>query len=85
MSKRKIVTIWIALMIGSAFATSALTVGSDVVRYPTAGAYSSAAMKAKEHYDIGVPAPRLRSLSKRHGPMPHAARPSDIAPMAGGC
>jgi hypothetical protein len=32
MSKRKIVTIWIALMIGSAFATSALAVGSDVVR-----------------------------------------------------
>jgi hypothetical protein len=64
MSKRKIVTIWIALMIGSAFATSALAVGSDVVRYPTAGAYSSAAMKAKEHYDIAVPAPRLRIFVK---------------------
>lgn len=35
-----------------------------VVRYPTAGAYSSAAMKAKEHYDIGVPAPRLRIFVK---------------------
>ena len=35
-----------------------------VVRYQTAGAYSSAAMKAKEHYDIGVPAPRLRIFVK---------------------
>jgi hypothetical protein len=26
--------------------------------------YSSAAMKAKEHYDIGVPAPRLRIFVK---------------------
>jgi hypothetical protein len=63
-NEQRIVTIWIALMIGSAFATSALAVGSDVVRYPTAGAYSSAAMKAKEHYDIGVPAPRLRIFVK---------------------
>jgi hypothetical protein len=58
MSKRGMVVISTALIFGTALAAPARAAGSDVVQYPKA----EAAMG--QHYDMGIPVPRVRAFVK---------------------
>jgi hypothetical protein len=54
--------IGITLLFGSACTIPALAAGSDVVHYPTIEDHRGEAIE--QHYDIGVPVPRVRVFNK---------------------